>query len=109
MFVLPGLAYWQGWKDEAMSEQISGLKAWKIETPCYDPVLTAAKSRDSVKRYTLEALRDDNPRPSWIQIRVTRAPEYDHLAERAYKEHLALGEIHGATGKVTIHEWAKRE
>lgn len=87
-----------------MSEQPKGLKAWKVRVPFYrDIVITAAKSRDSARMQTIEALRWDNPRPTWIEIQVLRAPEYDHIAAKARKEHIAIGEINQETGRVTLY------
>lgn len=91
-----------------MKEPFKQLKAWTVEVPHYrDTIITAATSRDSARRQTIEALRWDTHTPAWIEIRVLRAPQYDALAAKAYKEHLALGEINGQTGQVTLHGWAR--
>lgn len=84
------------------------LKAWTVKVP-YDLyiIITAATSRDSARMQAMEALRWDDDRPTWVEIRVLRAPKYDALAAKAYKEHLALGEINTQTGEVYIHGWAR--
>lgn len=86
-----------------------GLKAWKVRVPSYrDVIITAAKSRDSARMQTMEALRWDDSRPTWIEIQVLRAPEYDHLAATVRKEHTAIGEINQDTKAVTIYHWIER-
>lgn len=86
----------------------NGLKAFAVKVPFYDTVITAAKSRDSARMQAMEALRWDSVPPAWIDIRVLRAPEYDNLAKRAYKEHLALGDINDETGEVRIYGWTEQ-
>lgn len=87
-----------------------GLKAFTVKVPCYlYTIITAATSRDSARMQTMETLRGDRDAPTWVEVRVLRAPEYDRLAKRAYKEHLALGEINTQTGEVRIYDWIETE